>query len=163
MEQLRIEATPATTTMRLHHAVSALLFASSVNAFAFQSSSHVHRSSLIHVNRSPIPALADSRTSFQLRRTTCRSAAATAGNDNNAESDTALKRNLDKGFLKIGLPSLVQFAAAPLCSLVDAIYLGRLGADALGGAGTAIAAQYSVCIPQFCRYFLSIQTNGSNH
>jgi Na+-driven multidrug efflux pump len=53
-------------------------------------------------------------------------------------------RDLDLEFVKIGVPSLVQFTASPLAALVDAMYLGRLGPVALGGAGTAIAAQYSV-------------------
>jgi hypothetical protein len=130
--------------MRLHSIVIALIFASNANAFALRASSHVHRNKALRINPSCIPALANTRTSCQQCRTTCRAASTAEGDNNDVESDKALKRNLDKEFVKIGLPSLVQFAAAPLCSLVDAIYLGRLGADALGGAGTAIAAQYSV-------------------
>ena len=54
---------------------------------------------------------------------------------------------------RLGTPPFAQtvqeydaaFAAAePLARLIDTAYLGRLGANALGGAGAAIAAQYSV-------------------
>ena len=41
------------------------------------------------------------------------------------------------------MPGLCAFAAEPLARLIDTAYLGR-GANALGGAGAAIAAQYSV-------------------
>ena len=54
------------------------------------------------------------------------------------------KRALDADFLKIAAPAFVQFAAEPLARLIDTAYLGRLGKNALGGAGAAIAAQYSV-------------------
>ena len=54
------------------------------------------------------------------------------------------KKELDADFLKIACPAFVQFAAEPLARLIDTAYLGRLGANALGGAGAAIAAQYSV-------------------
>ncbi len=36
-------------------------------------------------------------------------------------SDKAMKKKLDVDFLRIGLPSLVQFAAGPLCNLVDSM------------------------------------------
>ncbi|KAL3924502.1 MAG: hypothetical protein SGPRY_003896 [Prymnesium sp.] len=54
------------------------------------------------------------------------------------------KRAIDAQFIKIALPAFAQFAAEPLARLVDTAYLGRLGANALGGAGAAIAAQYAV-------------------
>jgi len=53
-------------------------------------------------------------------------------------------RALDREFFTIAAPAFIQFAAEPLARLVDAAYLGRLGATALGGAGAAIAAQYAV-------------------
>ena len=56
----------------------------------------------------------------------------------------AKRRALDIDFVKIAAPAFVQFAAEPLARLVDTAYLGRLGANALGGASVAIAAQYSV-------------------
>jgi hypothetical protein len=46
--------------------------------------------------------------------------------------------------VQIAAPAFVQFAAEPLARLIDTAYLGRLGQNALGGAGAAIAAQYSV-------------------
>ena len=58
--------------------------------------------------------------------------------------ETEKKRQLDADFVKIAAPAFVQFAAEPLARLIDTAYLGRLGANALGGAGAAIAAQYSV-------------------
>ena len=54
------------------------------------------------------------------------------------------RASLDRDFAKIALPAFVQFAAEPLARLIDTAYLGRLGTNALGGAGAAIAAQYSV-------------------
>ena len=54
------------------------------------------------------------------------------------------RREIDKQFVLIAAPAFVQFAAEPLARLVDTAYLGRLGPNALGGAGVAIAAQYSV-------------------
>jgi hypothetical protein len=66
------------------------------------------------------------------------------GEPKDADADAALKRGLDREFVGISLPAFVQFAAEPLASLVDTMYLGRLGATALGAAGVAISAQYSV-------------------
>ena len=51
------------------------------------------------------------------------------------------KPKLDREFITIAAPAFIQFAAEPLARLVDAYYMGRLGAVALGGAGAAIAAQ----------------------
>lgn len=56
----------------------------------------------------------------------------------------ATKRSIDKEFVRIAAPAFIQFAAEPLARLVDTAYLGRLGPNALGGAGAAIASQYSV-------------------
>ena len=58
--------------------------------------------------------------------------------------DQEMRQKLDREFVGISLPAFVQFAAEPLASLVDTMYLGRLGATALGAAGVAIGAQYSV-------------------
>jgi hypothetical protein len=44
---------------------------------------------------------------------------------------------LNKQFLKIALPALIQLTAEPLASLVDTAYLGRLGPEVLGGAGAS--------------------------
>jgi putative MATE family efflux protein len=66
------------------------------------------------------------------------------GGQEQKDADAALKRGLDREFVGISLPAFVQFAAEPLASLVDTMYLGRLGATALGAAGVAISAQYSV-------------------
>jgi putative MATE family efflux protein len=55
-----------------------------------------------------------------------------------------IKRKLSREFLEIAVPAFVQLTAEPLASLVDTAYLGRLGAEVLGGAGVAISAQYAV-------------------
>lgn len=62
----------------------------------------------------------------------------------NDELSPTLKRKLNKEFLNIGVPALIQLAAEPLAALVDTAYLGRLGPEVLGGAGVAISAQYAV-------------------
>ena len=49
------------------------------------------------------------------------------------QDDADMKAGLDKEFVGISAPAFVQFAAEPLASLVDTMYLGRLGATALGG------------------------------
>ena len=61
------------------------------------------------------------------------------------QDDGRLEKNraIDRQFVAIALPALVQFAAEPLAGLVDTAYLGRLGASALGGAGVAISAHYA--------------------
>ena len=60
------------------------------------------------------------------------------------EAEGAAWRELDREFVGIALPALVQFAAEPIAGLVDTAYLGRLGASALGGAGIAISAHYAI-------------------
>jgi Na+-driven multidrug efflux pump len=60
------------------------------------------------------------------------------------QADCDMKRGLDKEFLTIAIPAFIQFAAEPLASLINTVYLGRLGSLALGAAGVAISAQYSV-------------------
>jgi putative MATE family efflux protein len=69
---------------------------------------------------------------------------ATVELNDGGEDVQQLKRNLSKEFVQIAGPALIQLAAEPLASIVDTAYLGRLGPEVLGGAGVAIAAQYSV-------------------
>ena len=65
--------------------------------------------------------------------------------DSGAEKEfSAMKKGLDREFFGIAFPAFVQFMAEPLASLVDTVYIGRLGPAALGGVGVAISAQYSV-------------------
>lgn len=54
------------------------------------------------------------------------------------------RRQLDRSFAQIAAPAFVQLSAEPFSRLVDTAYMGRLGANALGGAGAAIAAQYAL-------------------
>ena len=73
------------------------------------------------------------------------------------------KRKLDREFFAIAAPAFIQFAAEPLARLVDAYYMGRLGAVALGGAGAAIAAQYAVaklCNDPLLRSTISLVAAG---
>ena len=58
--------------------------------------------------------------------------------------EISLQHSLDKEFVKIAVPAFVQFAAEPIAGLINTVYLGQLGALALGSAGVAISAQYSV-------------------
>jgi putative MATE family efflux protein len=55
-----------------------------------------------------------------------------------------LRDRLDREYIEIALPAFVSLAADPLASLVDAMYVGRLGAVQQAGMGIAISAQYSV-------------------
>lgn len=61
-----------------------------------------------------------------------------------SDSHRAIKLELDKEFVNIALPAFVALAADPLASLVDALYVGRLGAIEQAGMGIAISAQYSI-------------------
>ena len=73
------------------------------------------------------------------------------------------KPKLDREFFTIAAPAFIQFAAEPLARLVDAYYMGRLGAVALGGAGAAIAAQYAVaklCNDPLLRSTISLVAAG---
>ena len=66
---------------------------------------------------------------------------------NNADelSSVKIKKNkLNREFVGIAAPALIQLAAEPLAALVDTAYLGRLGPEVLGGAGVAVSAQYAV-------------------
>lgn len=51
---------------------------------------------------------------------------------------------LDKEFAQVAAPAFVSLAADPLASLVDAMYVGRLGAVEQAGMGIAISAQFSI-------------------
>ena len=55
-----------------------------------------------------------------------------------------LEKSLDKEFATVALPAFVSLAADPLASLVDAMYVGRLGASDQAGMGIAISAQFSI-------------------
>ena len=61
-----------------------------------------------------------------------------------AATNEAELKGLNREFLSIALPAVVQFAAEPVARLVDTAYMGRLGATALGGAGAAVSAQYAL-------------------
>ena len=54
------------------------------------------------------------------------------------------KSSLIVQFLTIAVPAFVQLTAEPLAGLIDTVYLGRLGAEVLGGVGVAISAYYAV-------------------
>ena len=43
------------------------------------------------------------------------------------EEKRSIGRKIDRDFVRIAAPALVQFTAEPLASLVDTVYLGRLG------------------------------------
>ena len=49
------------------------------------------------------------------------------------EDVRSLKGRLNREFIQIGGPALIQLAAEPLASLVDTAYLGRMGPEVLGG------------------------------
>ena len=55
-----------------------------------------------------------------------------------------VRDGLDKEFVNVALPAFVALAADPLASLVDAYFVGRLGAAEQAGMGIAISAQYSI-------------------
>ena len=62
----------------------------------------------------------------------------------NVEDLQEVHKGLDKEFAQVALPAFVSLAADPLASLVDAMYVGRLGAVEQAGMGIAISAQFSV-------------------
>eukprot|EP01031_Cornospumella_fuschlensis_P038402 gene38402-46670_t len=51
---------------------------------------------------------------------------------------------VNKEFASISLPAFVALIADPMASMVDAIYVARLGAVAQAAMGIAVSAQYSV-------------------
>lgn len=68
--------------------------------------------------------------------------------DENVPLSKAEKRavfwKLDKEFVNVALPAFVALAADPLASIVDAMYVGRLGAVDQAAMGISISAQYSI-------------------
>eukprot|EP01041_Mallomonas_annulata_P000297 gene297-533_t len=60
------------------------------------------------------------------------------------QEKTSLKKSLDKEFFGVAFPAFLGLIADPLASIVDAIYVGKLGASSQAGMGIAISAQYSV-------------------
>ena len=59
-------------------------------------------------------------------------------------SNQSWKRKLDIEFIGVAAPAFVALAADPLASIIDAIFVGRLGAADQGAMGVAISSQYSV-------------------
>jgi putative MATE family efflux protein len=55
-----------------------------------------------------------------------------------------LTNKLDKDIFAVALPAFVSLAADPLASLVDAIFVGRLGPVEQAAMGIAISAQFSI-------------------
>lgn len=55
-----------------------------------------------------------------------------------------LRKNLDKDFAAVAVPAFFALAADPLASIVDAMFVGRLGPVQQAAMGIAISAQYSV-------------------
>lgn len=55
-----------------------------------------------------------------------------------------IKRSVDRQMFDVAWPAFITLAADPLASIVDSIYVGRLGANHQAGMGIAISAQYSV-------------------
>lgn len=55
-----------------------------------------------------------------------------------------LHKSLDRDFAKISLPAFASLAADPISSIVDAIYVARLGPVQQAAMGIAISAQFSV-------------------
>ena len=55
-----------------------------------------------------------------------------------------LHRKIDREMLDVAIPAFISLAADPLASLVDAMYVGRLGTVDQAGMGIAISSQYTV-------------------
>jgi Na+-driven multidrug efflux pump len=60
------------------------------------------------------------------------------------EDKTHSNRLLTKQFFDISLPTFLQLSSDPLAGLIDTAYIGRLGPQALAGAGIAISANYAL-------------------
>jgi len=58
--------------------------------------------------------------------------------------DKLLRNRLDREFFNISVPAFVGFATEPLLSIVEGIYVARLGASEQAGMGASNFAQYSV-------------------
>lgn len=59
-------------------------------------------------------------------------------------NSTQICKKLDGEFLRVAFPAFIGLVADPLASIVDAIYVGKLGPASQAGMGIAISAQYSV-------------------
>jgi putative MATE family efflux protein len=55
-----------------------------------------------------------------------------------------LHAKIDKEMFNVAIPAFVSLAADPLASLVDSMYVGRLGTMDQAGMGIAISSQFSV-------------------
>lgn len=55
-----------------------------------------------------------------------------------------LHNKIDREIFNVAIPAFVSLAADPLASLVDAMYVGRLGTIDQAGMGIAISSQFSV-------------------
>jgi putative MATE family efflux protein len=64
--------------------------------------------------------------------------------DDDLEASNQYRRKLDGDFANIALPAFVGLAAEPIVSLLDGMWVGRLGASDQAGMGIALGAQYSV-------------------
>lgn len=64
--------------------------------------------------------------------------------DISQDNKIQLVKTIDREFLEIAIPAFVALAADPLASIVDAMYVGRLGANHQAGMGIASSAQYTV-------------------
>jgi putative MATE family efflux protein len=60
------------------------------------------------------------------------------------EKPEVVKKHIDREMLEVAIPAFIALAADPLASIVDAMYVGRLGAHHQAGMGIATSAQYSV-------------------
>lgn len=59
-------------------------------------------------------------------------------------NSTQICYKLDREFLGVAFPAFIGLIADPLASIVDAMYVGKLGPASQAGMGIAISAQYSV-------------------
>ena len=61
-----------------------------------------------------------------------------------ASATRKLRSRLDKEFLNISIPAFIGLTTEPGVSILEAIYIARLGTAEQAGLGIAIASQYSV-------------------
>lgn len=54
------------------------------------------------------------------------------------QEKVSIRKMLNRNFITIAAPAFIQLTSEPLASLVDTAYLGRLGPEVLGGAGTFV-------------------------
>ncbi len=60
------------------------------------------------------------------------------------EDVQSIRKKIDTEFVTVALPAFIGLVAEPLIAIVDASYVGKLGAVYQAGMGIAISAQYSV-------------------